>query len=72
MGDADRAFRSLSCSVREDAAKAGKYGELLSILLNKSWPKEDSVTDRIGLDRRSVKFLLSWNPMTGYLKFFGL
>lgn len=72
MGDAEGAFRSLSWSAREDASKAGKYGELLSILLNKSWPKEDGGTDRIGLDRRSVEFLLSWNPMTGYLKFFGL
>lgn len=72
MGDAEGAFHSLRLSARKDDSKAGKYGELLSILLSKSWPKEDGGTDRIYLDRRSVEFLLSWNPMTGYLEFFGL
>ena len=73
-GDADVAFRSLrSSSTREGATNAGKYGELLSMLLTKSWPKVDGGTDsRIGLDKGTVEFLLSWNPMAGYLKFFGI
>ena len=62
----------LSSSARGGATKAGKYGELLSILLTKSWPKENSGGDSVGLDKRTVEFLLTWNPMTGYLKFFGI
>ena len=62
----------LSSSARGGATKAGKYGELLSILLTKSWPKENSGTDSFGLDKRIVEFLLTWNPMAGYLKFFGI
>ena len=54
------------------ATKAGKCGELLSILLTKSWPKESRETDRVGLDKRTVEFLLTWNPMTGYFIFFGI
>ena len=45
---------------------------LLSILLTKSWPKEHSGTNRDGLNKRTVEFLLTWNPMAGYLKFFGI
>ena len=41
-------------------------------MLTKSWPKENGGTDRVGLDKRTVEFLLTWNPMTGYLKFFGI
>ena len=62
----------LSSSARGGASKAGKYGQLLSILLTKSWPKENGGTVTVGLDRRTVEFLLTWNPMTGYLKFFGI
>lgn len=71
-GDVDRAFRSLTSSAREEATKAGKYGELLSILLTKSWPKETGGTNRDSLDKRTVEFLLTWNPMAGYLKYFGI
>ena len=43
------------------------------MLLTKSWPKVDGGTDnRIGLHKGTVEFLLSWNPMAGYLKFFGI
>ena len=62
----------LSSSARGGATKAGKCGELLSILLTKSWPKENIGRDSVGLDKRTVEFLLTWNPMTGYLKFFGI
>ena len=41
------------------------------MLLTKSWPKEREQTDRSALDPRTVEFILSWKPMTGYLKFFG-
>ena len=61
----------ISSKAREGATKAGKYGELLSILLTKSWPRENGGTDRVCLDRRTVEFLLTWKPMTGYFKFFG-
>lgn len=41
------------------------------MLLTKSWPKEGEQTDTSGLDPRTVEFLLTWKPITGYLKFFG-
>ena len=67
-----RVFNTIKNSCTQgDTGKAGKYGELLSILLTKSWPKEGEKTDTSGLDPRTVEFLLTWKPMTGYLKFFG-
>ena len=78
-----------SCNQRNTSnANAGKYGELLSMLLTRSWPEEaenrkqkenrqketqkeaQKETDT-SLDPRAVQFLLTWKPMSGYLKFFG-
>ncbi|XP_022800357.1 E3 ubiquitin-protein ligase rnf213-alpha-like [Stylophora pistillata] len=63
-GDDIRIFHNLSNS------KAGKSGELLSMFLTKSWPKDGEHSDACGLDPRTVEFVLTWNPMIGYLKFF--
>ncbi|XP_068735057.1 LOW QUALITY PROTEIN: E3 ubiquitin-protein ligase rnf213-alpha-like [Montipora capricornis] len=70
--DADHAFRTLrrGSSLKDDK-RAEKYGELLSMLLTKSWPKRTGEANISSLDSVTVEFLLSWNPMTGYLKFFG-
>ena len=62
-GDDIRIFHNLSNS------KAGKSGELLSMFLTKSWPRDGEQTDACGLDPRTVEFVLTWNPMMGYLKF---
>lgn len=79
-----------SCNQRNTRnANAGKYGELLSMLLTRSWSEEaenkkqkenrqketqkeaQKETDTSSLDPRAVQFLLTWKPMSGYLKFFG-
>ncbi|KAJ7339375.1 hypothetical protein OS493_005769 [Desmophyllum pertusum] len=71
-GDEERVFNTLrSSSVRDDPVKARKYGELLSVLLTKFWPKEGEEIYSSGLDPGTVEFLLTWNSMAGYLKFFG-
>lgn len=67
--DADRAFTSLRSSSFRGDAGAVKYGQLLSMLLTKSWPKTSQ--NRSGLDPSIVEFLLTWNPMAGYFQFFG-
>ena len=59
------------CNQIDTHSKVGKYGELLSMLLTKSWPKEEQQTHTSSLDPHTVQFLLTWKPMTGYLKFFG-
>ena len=69
--DADRAFRTLRSSTQRGDAGAAKYGHLLSMLLTKSWPKISQNQSRSGLDPCTVDFLLTWNPMAGYFKFFG-
>ncbi|XP_068731195.1 E3 ubiquitin-protein ligase rnf213-alpha-like [Montipora capricornis] len=69
--DAEHAFRTLQGSILKDDKRAEKYGELLSMLLTKSWPKRTGKANISSLDPVTVEFLLSWNPMTGYLKFFG-
>ncbi|KAL9988403.1 hypothetical protein ACROYT_G002841 [Oculina patagonica] len=69
--DASRAFKSLrSSSLRGDAG-AVKYGQLLSMLLTKSWRKTNQPHNSSGLDPGTVEFLLTWNPMAGYFHFFG-
>ena len=69
--DAGRAFMHLrSSSLRGDAG-ADKYGELLSMLLTKSWPNKCQDQNTSGLDPCTVEFLLTWNPMVGYFRFFG-
>ncbi|PFX19442.1 E3 ubiquitin-protein ligase RNF213 [Stylophora pistillata] len=62
-----------SCNQRNTRnEKAGKYGELLSMLLTSSWPKErQEERDTSSLDPRTVQFLLTWKPISGYLRFFG-
>ena len=60
-----------NCNQPDTHSKAGKYGELLSMLLTKNWPKEGQQTHTSSLDPQTVKFLLTWKPMTKYLKFFG-
>ena len=69
--DTDRAFETLSQGSTL-SKRTEKCGELLSILLTKSWPKstQEDVVSR--LDHVTVEFLLSWNPMAGYLRFFGI
>ena len=69
--DADRAFRSLRSSSQRGDAGAVKYGQLLSVLLTKSWLKTSQFQNRSGLDPCTVEFLLTWNPMAGYFHFFG-
>ncbi|PFX17552.1 E3 ubiquitin-protein ligase RNF213, partial [Stylophora pistillata] len=69
--DADRAFMTLHGSSLRGDSSAAKYGELLSVLLTKSWPKTDRSHNRSGLDLSTVELLLTWNPMTGYFRFFG-
>ena len=59
------------CNQIDTHSKVGKYGELLSMLLTNSWPKEEQQTHTSSLDPQTVQFLLTWKPMTGYLKFFG-
>ncbi|XP_022806308.1 E3 ubiquitin-protein ligase rnf213-alpha-like [Stylophora pistillata] len=59
------------CNQPDTHSKAGKYGELLSMFLTKSWPKEGKQTHTSFLDRQTVQFLLTWKPMSGFLKFFG-
>ena len=62
-GDDIRIFNRLSNST------AGKSGQLLSTFLTKSWPKGGKQLDSRDLDPLRVEFLLTWKPMTGYLKF---
>ncbi|RMX46188.1 hypothetical protein pdam_00007847 [Pocillopora damicornis] len=62
-GDDIRIFNHLSNST------AGKSGQLLSTFLTKSWPKVGEQLDSRDLDPLRVEFLLTWKPMTGYLKF---
>ncbi|XP_022796393.1 E3 ubiquitin-protein ligase rnf213-alpha-like isoform X3 [Stylophora pistillata] len=62
-GDDIRIFNHLSNS------KAGKSGQLLSMFLTNSWPKDGERSDTCGLDPLRVEFLLTWKPMIGYLKF---
>ena len=59
------------CNQPSTHSKVRKYGELLSMFLTKSWPKEGQKTHTSSLDPQTVQFLLTWKPMTGYLKFFG-
>ena len=42
------------------------------MLLAKSWPKSPQGANTPGLDPVTVEFLLSWNSMAGYFRFFGI
>ncbi|XP_015758606.1 PREDICTED: uncharacterized protein LOC107337885 [Acropora digitifera] len=68
--DTERAFETLSQGSTL-GKRAEKCGELLSTLLTKSWPKSTRKDITSGLDPVTVEFLLSWNPMPGYFRFFG-
>ncbi|XP_068759451.1 E3 ubiquitin-protein ligase rnf213-alpha-like isoform X4 [Montipora capricornis] len=68
--DTDRAFKTLSQGSTL-SKRTEKCGELLSILLAKSWPENPREDILPGLDPVTVEFLLSWNPMAGYFRFFG-
>lgn len=57
-------------SLRGDSG-GDKYGALLSMLLTKSWPNTSHSQNSSGLDLSTVEFLLTWNPMAGYFRFFG-
>lgn len=70
--DTERAFETLSHG-STFGKRAEKCGELLSILLTKSWPAGNTREDIPSiLDPVTVEFLLSWNPMAGYFRFFGI
>ena len=69
--DTELAFETLSQSFTL-GKRAEKCGELLSIMLTKSWPKNTREDIPSGLDPVTVEFLLSWNPMPGYFRFFGI
>lgn len=69
--EAGRAFMTLRSSSARGDAGAVKYGQLLSMLLTKSWPKTPQFQNTSGLDPCTVEFLLTWNPMAGYFRFFG-
>ena len=61
----------LQSSCLRAAAGTEKHGQLLSMLLTKSWPKTAQFDNSSGLDPGAVEFLLTWNPMAGYFQFFG-
>ncbi|XP_022801884.1 E3 ubiquitin-protein ligase rnf213-alpha-like, partial [Stylophora pistillata] len=69
--DAHHAFMTLRGSSLRGDSRAAKYGELLSVLLAKSWPKTHRGRNRSGLDLSIVEFLLTWNPIVEYFRFFG-
>ncbi|XP_022803330.1 E3 ubiquitin-protein ligase rnf213-alpha-like isoform X2 [Stylophora pistillata] len=69
--DADHTFMTLRSSSMRGDSSAAKYGELLSMLLAKSWPNSRRSQIKSGLELSTVKFLLTWNPMAGYFRFFG-
>lgn len=71
-GDTDRAIQRLSQRTNLSTRAQEKCGELLSMLLAKSWPKSTQGANTSDLDPVTVKFLLSWNSMAGYFRFFGI
>lgn len=71
-GDTDRAIERLSQRTNLSTRAQEKCGELLSMFLAKSWPKSTQGANTLGLDPVTVKFLLSWNSMAGYFRFFGI
>ena len=71
-GDTDRAVERLSQHSNLSTRAQEKCGVLLSMLLAKSWPKSPQGANTPGLDPVTVEFLLSWNSMAGYFRFFGI
>ena len=71
-GDSDRAVERLRQRSNLSTRAREKCGELLSMLLAKSWPKSTQGANTSGLDPVTVEFLLSWNSMAGYFRFFGI
>ncbi|KAK2553290.1 E3 ubiquitin-protein ligase rnf213-alpha [Acropora cervicornis] len=70
-GDTDRAIERLSQRTNLSTRAQEKCGELLSMLLAKSWPKSTQGANTSGLDPVTVNFLLSWKSMAAYFRFFG-
>ena len=71
-GDTDHAIERLSQRTNLSTRAQEKCGELLSMLLAKSWPKSTQGANTSGLDPVTVNFLLSWNSMAAYFRFFGI
>lgn len=71
-GDTDRAIERLSQRTNLSTRAQEKCGELLSMLLEKSWPKSTQGANTSGLDPVTVNFLLSWKSMAAYFRFFGI
>lgn len=71
--DTDRAVEWLSQRSSRSTRAQKKCGELLSrSLATESWPKSTQGANTSGLDPAAVEFLLTWNTMAGYLRFFGI
>ena len=70
-GDTERAFKTLTQGSKL-SKRAEKCGQLLSVLLTKLWPENSRQDISSGLDPVAVEFLLSWNPMAEFLRFFGI
>lgn len=43
-----------------------KVGELMSVFLHQSWPKDDVTEEKL------LKHILLWKPMENYLDFFSM
>ena len=70
--DTDRAVERLNQRSNRSTRAQKKCGKLLSMLRAKSWPKSTQGANTSGLDPAAVEFLLSWNSMAEYFRFFGI